>query len=130
MEHTDTADSRENAEKNSLKKVVFYLSDTEEDKKSEGYLGEFFVVGGEVKLKASSPNESDLLMGRLDNIWVPQLGFPVLKKTANGEFARNERKKLVIDKYVLPVNSPDEFIEALYDYTKAMGVYKVELVPV
>ncbi len=114
-------------EKNSRNKVVFSLANKSG---KEGYIGEFYVTGGELQVKGVDDENRDFLLQRLQNVWVPQQGLPVLKKDGD-RFAEDEKGHYIVEKYVNATNaSPDELVEAIYDYTRALGIFRVELIPV
>lgn len=120
-------EDEKDVEKNSKNKVAFYLANKPSQ---EGYIGEFYVANGELQVKAQDEEGRQFLLQRLQHVWVPQRGLPVLRKDG-ARFAEDEKGHYIVEKYVNATNAtPDELVEAIYDYTRALGIFRVELTPV
>jgi hypothetical protein len=122
MENTES-----NMEKpgNSTKKMVVRFLPHE--KTNLPYLGEYYVEDNKLQVRGINNEQKTLLLGCLRDLWIPQLGIPVLEKQ-KGEFVKSDAGKFVTNKYSNPGNStPDELIEALYELFRALGSFDVRL---
>lgn len=114
-------------EKMSKKKLKVWLSNNPPATNGE-YVGEFLIENNQFVANGKTDGDSKWLYHQLENIWSPQLGVPVWKKEGD-KFAEDEKGRYIIEKYVNHGNcSADELLEAVYDYIRSMGVFKVELV--
>lgn len=126
MKNLDYNEGGSNPETMSSKKLKMWLPVDPPNTNGE-YIGELIIENGQFVATGETKEDTQWLYQQLQQIWSPQLGVPVWKKEGD-EFAVDKDGKYIIDKYVHHANcEADELLEAVFDYIRSMGVFKVEL---
>lgn len=127
MENLDSAEKDTNPEITSKKTLKMWLP-KKPPYRSGGYIGEIYIDNNQFVAEGETEDDTVFLNRRIEHLWYPQLGIPVWKKKGD-EFVKDSNGRFILEKYVNQGNSsPDELLEAIYNYTLSMRSFRVELV--